>query len=143
MKKLRNSFALLVALAAVATTLMSNKLITRKQTGWETARCFTDPITVKYTCANSTEEINSSLPCIYARDYEHGAHVFDINPNNYIEASDIATECYGQDSFCCAQVLTDQTFFGHMEAPCLDQPYFTLDGIYSQFEIDKVYCKLD
>lgn len=143
MKKLRNSITLIVALATIGITLMSNKAVTGKNTR-ESFRCFTDPITVKLYCSSAFPQIiSSSSSCDYAKGSESlKAHVFDMNPNNYIEDWDVLLACGGGDVFCCAQVLPDETWTGgNFEGPCSDQPYFDLEGTYAQYEIWKVHCK--
>jgi hypothetical protein len=143
MKKLRNPFTLIVALATIGITLMSIKSVIDKKSYRESMRCFTDPITVKLFCSGPSQIISSTTTCENAEGFEfYKAHVFGMNPNNYIEDQDIFAQCDGGDTFCCAQVIPDVTWTGgNFEGPCSGQPYFDLEGTYAQYEVWQVHCK--
>lgn len=145
MKKIKNSITLIVALVTIGITLMSSKAVTGKKSSLESLRCFTDPITVKTVCAGSPESISSTTTCEYAEDFEfYKAHVFGLNPNNFISEDHILSECFGEDVFCCVQVLPDEYWTGgNFEGPCSGQPYFNLEGTNAQYEVWQVYCKYD
>lgn len=144
MNKLRNSITLIVALATIGITLMSNKAITGKKSNVESFRCFTDPITVKLFCSSAFPDvISSSSSCEEAEGFEfYKSHVFDMNPDNYIEYQDISAQCEGGDTFCCAQVLPDEYWTGgNFEGPCSGQPFYNLQGTNAQYEVWQVHCK--
>lgn len=143
MNKLRNSFALIVALATIGIILMSNKAVTGKSDYRESFRCFTDPITVKVYCSGPSQIISTSSTCEVAEGFQFiRAHIFGMNINNYIEDWDILAQCDGGDIFCCAQVIQDVTYTGgNFEGPCSGQPYFNWEGTNAQYEVFQVYCK--
>ncbi|ACU03133.1 hypothetical protein [Pedobacter heparinus] len=143
MNKIRNSFTLIVALATIGITLMSNKAVTEKNNHRESFRCFKGPVTVKLFCAGPSQVLSSSTTCEDAQTSEfYKAHVFNLDPNNYIEDADIPQECGGGDVFCCVQVLPDVNWSGgNFEGPCSGQPYFDLEGTYAQYEVWQVHCK--
>ncbi|WP_316789661.1 hypothetical protein [Pedobacter frigoris] len=145
MKKLRNSFTLIVALVTVGFTLMSSKAVTGTQSYRDSVRCFKGPLTVKLFCSGPSQVLNSTTSCEDAEAFEfYKAHVFSLNPNNYIELGDISQECWGGSTFCCAQVTPDVNWSGgNFEGPCPGQPYYDLEGTYAQYEIWQVYCKFD
>ena len=143
MKFLKNSFSLLVALATVGITLMSHTSLLKPKKSWEPSGCYKPNITLKYSCNGPDVDLTTTTDCEYSRYFANGNHVFNINPNDYIILAEVPEECWGGDSFCCATVISDQTWWGDLQPPCPGQPYFTLEGINNQYEIDEVYCKID
>ncbi|WP_285058429.1 hypothetical protein [Pedobacter ginsengisoli] len=143
MKKIKNSITLIVALATIGVTLMSNKAITGKKNNLESLRCFKGPVTFKLFCSSSPETISSTTSCDYAEAFEfYKAHVWDMNPDDYITDDLIVAECSGGDVFCCAQIFPDEYWTGgNFEGPCPGQPYYNLEGTYAQYEVWQVHCK--